>query len=180
MPNMNKQILFLESNITNTDDLSDSIYRINGTYFTLTYNIILGQTYSRIYIKSQFVTNYIDITDITNFYGQIDICENEEKFKLIIFSNFKYDKIEQINNNLFFSDPLLTIQPMTNIYNYYLFFLIISKHQFRLSRYIINNDKLILDDKIIINQYYNCSILESDYLSDLFIQPINVYYNKLD
>lgn len=180
MSNMNKQILFLESNSTTTNDLSDTIYRINGTYFTLTYNIILSQSYSRIYIKSQFVTNYIDIRDITNFYEQIDISENEEKFKLIVFSNFKYDKIEQINNNIFFSDPLLTIQPMINIYNYYLFFLLISKHQFRLSRYIIDNDKLILDNKMIVNQYYNCAILESDYLSDLFIQPINIYHNKFE
>lgn len=180
MANMKKQVLFIDSNITKTNDLSDTIYRINGTYFTLTYNIIFGQTYSRIYIKSQNVTNYIDIIDITNFYQQIDIYENNEHFKLIVFSNFKYDKIEQINNNMYFTDPLLTVQPMTNINNYYLFFLIISKHQFKLSRYVINNNNLILDNKMNINQYYNCAILDSEYLSDLFIQPIEIYYNKLD
>lgn len=180
MSNMKKQILFIESNITKTDDLSDTIYKINGNYFTLTYNIILGQPYSRIYIKSQFITNYIDIIDITNFYQQIDICDNDDRFKLIVFSNFKYDKMDKIHNNVNFTDPLLTVQPMININNYYLFFLIISKHQFRLSRYVIINNNLMLDNKMIINQYYNCAILDSDYLSDLFIQPIEFYYNKLD
>ena len=122
------------------------------------------------------------IIDINNLYQVIDINDSGEYFKLIIFSNFKYDKIDQINNinNINFIDPLLTVQPIINVKNYYLFFLIVSKHQFRLSRYIIDKNELLLDNKMVINQYYNCSILESDYLSDLFLRPIEIYYNKLD
>lgn len=184
MGKMNKQIMLMSNNIYNTNNLSDSIYKINGSYFNLSYYLDFSSEYPKIYILSesntQSNTQSVEITDITNFYKQIDINENGEYYKLIIISNFKYDQVNNIIKNININDPLMIIQPMININNYYIFFIIITKHQFRITRYKINNNKLILDDKMKVNQYYNCAILESNYLSDLFLTPIIINNNIID
>jgi hypothetical protein len=181
------QIINLESNnIINTNELADTIYKIDGSYFKLNYYLDYNcfLYYPKIGIQIKNNIKFVKINDITNLYESIIIEQDKEQYKLLIISNFKYnfiDQIDQINqiNQINQSDYLKTIDQFSNLDNYYIFFIIISKYQFRISRYIIKNNQLILDDIMKINQYYNCNILESDYVSNIFINPIIIHNNKL-
>jgi hypothetical protein len=186
-----KEILLITTSNYIANDLSDSIYKINGTYFALTYDLICSDSCIEINVKSINNINSmkysIQISDITKFYSEIDVNDIfNDKYKLIIFSNFKYNKLDEIiqkyelNPTMFYNDPFITIPFMTDINNYYLFFVIVTKHQFRITRYQVINNLLVIDDTMISNKYYNSAITNSDYLSDLFLSPITIYNNQYD
>ena len=186
MGKMNKKVTLISNTILNTNDLpdlTDSIYKLDGSYFIPSYYLnFANKTSVKLYIIYGSTRQFISINDISTLYEQIDINNNGEHYKLIVMSNFKYDQICTIIpvNIITSNDPLLTVQPMMDLNNYYLFFIIITKHQFRISRYKITNNKLVLDSKMKTNQYYNCPILENDYLSDLFLSPIIINSNIMD
>ncbi len=56
--------------------------------------------------------------------------------------------------------------------------LILSKHQYRLLRYVVSNNKIKLDDKLEINPWYN-NIQLSNYLSKIYFNNMELIYNLL-
>ena len=158
----------LKSNlIYKTDQLSDSIYKITGNSFMPN----ISYENNAIIIKTSDSVNMIDLskTNIFDLNINMYISESGEIYHLFILSNLKF-------NQFIYNEPDVDQIDISLIDNYYIFVLILSKHQYRLLRYVLIDNKMKLDEKLEINPWYN-NIQSSNYMSKLYFNNMDLLYN---
>jgi hypothetical protein len=149
-----------------TSNFSDSIYKLDGNIFEpiIIINELIPETLEY-KLKLKTSTNAYDICLIGSDLIELEIIDNLDIYKCIIFLQLKYDLLKDIDNEY---------QKMDD---FYIQILIIAKKQYCLKRYIIVNNELLIDTDIDINIWYNPSIKKGNYRSQIFFNDLIIYYN---
>ena len=158
-----------------TSNLSDSIYKLDGNIFEpiITINELIPETFEyKLKIKTStdtydicLISKLINSDLINSDLIEIEIKDNLDIYKCIIFLQLKYDLLKEINNEYLKMD------------DFYVQVLIIGKKQYSLKRYIILDNELLIDTDIDINIWHNPSIKKGNYRSQIFFNDIIIYYN---
>ena len=197
MDNFNGIINLTTSSQIIDNTLTQSIYKINDKQFIPSINLLiddktsstplgttefvqfpstkvfgnLQNTYIQIMTKDN--TYNVSLDNIIRLFEIIDIYDLSNKYKLIIYTNFKFNLISEFDIN--YLDEYLHDLTKFNIN-----ILIISVNQFKLTRYNIIDNQIKIDSLIDYNSYYNPVINSGDYLSQLYFNQIEINHNQFN
>ena len=163
-----KKLRQISYNVISTSNYSDSIYKLDGNIFEpiIIINELIPETFEY-KLKLKTSTDTYDICLINSNLIEIEIKDNLDIYKCIIYAQLKYDLLKYINNEY---------QKMDD---FYIQILIIGKKQYCLKRYIIINNELLIDIDIDINIWHNPLIKKGNYRSQIFFNDLIIYYNKM-